>query len=151
MPGSLTVLIVDDRAEDRVAFARYLRQAVDRAYSCIEAETAAQGLAMCQATPPDCVVLDYNLPDMDGLELTKEIMRRFPCPILVISTSVHPENTQNVFQLLEAGAIDVLPKPRAGLEASSSQVAQELISKIKIISGVVPLTRFTPAKPLALA
>jgi len=68
-------------------------------------------------------------------------MARFPRPILVVSAAVQPEDTHNVFSLLEAGAIDILPKPRGGLAADEPQIAQELIRKIKLISGVMALTR----------
>ena len=59
----------------------------------------------------------------------------------MVSAAVHPEDAQNVFKLLEAGAIDILPKPRGGLAADEEHVSQELIRKIKIIAGVKALTR----------
>jgi CheY-like chemotaxis protein len=92
----------------------------------------------------------YFAPDMDGLKLTQEIMRRFPRPILVVSAAVHPEDAHNVFKLLEAGAIDVLPKPRGGLSADEPRVAEELIRKIKIISGVAVLPQSTNRRPSAV-
>lgn len=52
---------------------------------------------------------------MNGLEFTIEVMQKFPRPILVISNSVQEHDTQNVFKLLEAGAVDVFPKPETGL------------------------------------
>ena len=52
---------------------------------------------------------------MDGLELTREVMLRYPRPILVVSVSVQRDDTTNIFRLLEAGAVDVCPKPRSGL------------------------------------
>jgi two-component system chemotaxis response regulator CheB len=85
---------------------------------------------------------------MDGLEFTKHIMADYPRPILVISASVQPDDTHNIFQLLEAGAVDVFPKPGAGLAADYELVKQELISKIRVLSGVTVFTkRRLPAVP----
>jgi two-component system chemotaxis response regulator CheB len=59
----------------------------------------------------------------------------------VISASVQAEDTQTVFKLLAAGAVDIFPKPRAGLLSEYEQAKQELISKIKILSGVAVFTQ----------
>jgi two-component system chemotaxis response regulator CheB len=60
---------------------------------------------------------------------------------LVISASVQEEDTQNVFELLRAGAIDVFPKPRTGLAAEYDQIKRDLITKIKVLSGVSVFTQ----------
>jgi two-component system, chemotaxis family, protein-glutamate methylesterase/glutaminase len=106
-----------------------------------KARSGREALELIPRLQPAVVCTDLHMPDMDGLQLTKEIMGRFARPILVVSAAVHPEDAQNVFRLLEAGAVDILPKPRGGLAADEQRIAQELIRKIKIISGVVALTR----------
>jgi two-component system chemotaxis response regulator CheB len=106
-----------------------------------KARSGREALELIPRLQPAVICTDLHMPDIDGLELTKEIMGRFPRPILVVSAAVHPEDAHNVFRLLEAGAVDILPKPRGGLAADEQRVAQELIRKIKIISGVVALTR----------
>ena len=72
---------------------------------------------------------------MDGLEFTRAVMTKYPRPILVVSVSVEPDSP-NVFRLLEAGAVDVLPKPRDILDADQDKLASELASKIRILAGV---------------
>jgi two-component system chemotaxis response regulator CheB len=59
----------------------------------------------------------------------------------VISASVQEEDTHHVFRLLEAGAVDIFPKPRAGLVADDQSVKQALLDKIQILSGVRVLTK----------
>lgn len=141
MPSApVSVLLIDDSLIALTILSRMLStspdiQVVGKACSGREA------LELIPRLQPAVICTDLNMPDMDGLQLTKEIMERFPRPILVVSAAVHPEDAHNVFRLLEAGAIDVLPKPRGGLAADEQGVAQELIRKIKIISGVVALTR----------
>jgi diguanylate cyclase (GGDEF)-like protein len=64
----LKLLIVDDSAEDREIYARLLKKSTRTDYEIIAAETGSEGLASFRADAPECIVLDFNLPDMDALE-----------------------------------------------------------------------------------
>jgi two-component system chemotaxis response regulator CheB len=86
------------------------------------------------------------MPVMDGLELTRAVMNNHPCPILVVSVSVEADSP-NVFRLLEAGAVDVFPKPRAILDTDEGKLAAALTSKIRIIAGVHVFRRAVATKP----
>ena len=141
MPSSpVSVLLVDDSLIALTILSRMLSTSPD-IQVVGKARNGREALELIPRLQPAVICTDLHMPDMDGLELTKEIMARFPRPILVVSAAVHAEDSHNVFQLLEAGAIDVLPKPRGGLAEDEQRVAQDLIRKIKIISGVVALTR----------
>src|SRR5262249_50174038 len=63
----LTVFLIDDSAEDRALYRYFLSR--DGAIVCVEATTGAEGLRRCKTDKPDCLVLDFHLPDMDGFEL----------------------------------------------------------------------------------
>jgi two-component system, chemotaxis family, protein-glutamate methylesterase/glutaminase len=139
-PSPVSVLLVDDSLIALTILSRMLSTSPD-IQVVGKARSGREALELIPRLQPAVICTDLHMPDMDGLELTKEIMGCFPRPILVVSAAVHPEDSHNVFSLLEAGAIDVLPKPHGGLAADEQRVAQELISKIKIISGVVALTR----------
>ena len=136
----VSVLLVDDSLIALTILSRMLSTAPD-IQVVGKARSGREALELIPRLQPAVICTDLHMPDMDGLQLTKEIMRRFPRPILVVSAAVQPEDTHNVFSLLEAGAIDVLPKPRGGLAADEQHLTQELIRKIKLISGVVALTR----------
>jgi two-component system, chemotaxis family, protein-glutamate methylesterase/glutaminase len=136
----VSVLLVDDSLIALTILSRMLSTSPD-IQVVGKARSGREALELIPRLQPAVICTDLHMPDMDGIELTKEIMGRFPRPILVVSAAVHPEDAHNVFSLLEAGAIDVLPKPRVGLAGDEQRVAQELIRKIKIISGVVALTR----------
>ncbi len=97
------------------------------------ARDGAEGLRMVHELEPDVVSTDLHMPLMNGLELTRRIMAESPRPVLVCSTEVQSEHTTTVFDLLQAGALDVFPKPRTGLEDGN---LAELIRKIKVLSGV---------------
>lgn len=115
--------------------------------------TASNGLEALKLMPkfqPDVICTDYHMAPMNGLEFTREVMQKYPRPILVFSASVQAHHTQNVFQLLEAGAVDVFPKPTGGATSDYEWLRQELIAKIKILAGVKVFTRHrksTPAEP----
>jgi two-component system chemotaxis response regulator CheB len=100
-----------------------------------------EALNMIPALQPDVICTDLHMPVMDGLELTKAVMERFPRPILVLSVSVQKEQTSNIFQLLEAGAIDIMAKPLGEVGMDYGLNAQELVSKIKILAGVVVIRK----------
>jgi len=106
-----------------------------------EAHTGLEALELIPQVQPDVICTDLHMPQMNGLDLTSEVMERYPRPILVISASVQEEDTHQVFLLLEAGAVDIFPKPRAGLMLNDKLLNQELINKIQILSGVKVLTK----------
>lgn len=101
-----------------------------------EVRTGLEALELIPNVQPDVICTDLHMPQMNGLELTSEVMILYPRPILVISAWVQEEDSTHVFQLLEAGALDIFPKPTAGLSIENKLLNQELINKIKILSGV---------------
>jgi carbon storage regulator CsrA len=82
------ILIVDDCPEDREAFRRLM---VDRGtvrYDIKESDSGEDGLARCRAEPPDCVLLDYRLPDLDGIEFLDRLRRqedRLLIPVIMVT------------------------------------------------------------------
>ncbi|MGN7614362.1 chemotaxis-specific protein-glutamate methyltransferase CheB [Magnetococcales bacterium HHB-1] len=136
----IRVLLVDDSP---IAIA-VIRKMLATSSDVLVVGSASNGKEALQIIPslkPDVVCTDLHMPKMDGLELTREIMSRHPLPILVISISVQGDDNHNCFELLEAGAIELFPKPRDGLHKAGEQLTRELVQKIKILSGVVPIRR----------
>lgn len=136
----IRVLLVEDSPVALVILKRILAASPD-----IEVVgTARHGREALELIPklqPQVICTDYHMPQMNGLEFTEEVMIRFPRPILVISASVQAEDSQTTFKMLNAGAVDVFPKPRSPSIEEYELLKQELISKIKILSGVTVFTR----------
>jgi two-component system, chemotaxis family, response regulator WspF len=103
------------------------------------ARDGAEAVTLCQRDLPQLVLMDLLMPYMGGAEATRRIMRRTPCPILIVTESVE-ENTAKVFEALSAGAIDVIDVPPV-LPVEKS--GRALLLKIKRIedqsSGREPL------------
>jgi len=100
------------------------------------AANGKEGIQKLKELDPDVVCTDLMMPVMNGLELTKEIMQNYPKPILVVSSALEGKNQSNVFQLLEAGALEVFPKPQGGSEKDYEGIRNKLESKIKLIHSI---------------
>lgn len=137
----IPVLIVEDSPVAQTILKRILTSSPDIAIVGI-ADNGVEALELIPKVQPKVICTDLHMPKMSGLELTQRVMAEFPRPILVISASVdETENPQNVFQLLQAGALDVFLKPSIGLLSDYEQVKRELITRIKILSGVSVFTQ----------
>lgn len=114
------------------------------------ARNGREALELIPGLDPTVVCTDLHMPVMDGLELTKAIMARYPRPILVISVSVE-KGSVNVFKLLEAGAIEIVTKPRSDLNSGLQTVTPEIVSKIRILAGVHVIRKLHTKTPVAIS
>lgn len=104
-PAKLTVLVVEDEPPIR----RLLRTSLaGHGYRVLEAATGREGLAMAASHLPDLVILDLGLPDMDGLEVIREVRGWGAMPIIVLTA--RGRETDKVIAL-DAGADDYVTKP----------------------------------------
>ncbi|MGK7945896.1 MAG: chemotaxis-specific protein-glutamate methyltransferase CheB [Microcystaceae cyanobacterium] len=136
----IKVLIVEDSPVAMTLLKRMVNETPDLQVVGT-ARTGVDAMDLIPKTKPNIICSDLYMPKMDGLELTMEVMSKFPTPILIISSSVQKKDTQQVFQLLNAGAVDVFPKPTAGLSSEYDATKARLIEKIRIVSGVKVFTK----------
>lgn len=82
-----TLLVIDDSSVDREIYARFLARDPRHHYEILEAETGREGLDLLAERPVDCVVLDYNLPDTDGLDILDELRasNREQVPVVMLT------------------------------------------------------------------
>ncbi|XHX78298.1 MAG: response regulator [Stenomitos frigidus ULC029] len=109
LPTQRTVLIVDDCLEDRETFRRYLNQDHRYRYRLLEAETGAEALEIYQQVELDAVLLDYSLPDYEGLELLHLMQQQNPRHVPIVLVTGQGSESIAV-RLLKAGAEDYLIK-----------------------------------------
>ncbi len=99
------------------------------------ATNGIEGLEVIAKTQPDVICTDLQMPNMDGLEFTKAVMERFPRPVLVISNAVQPTDVDNIFNLMQAGALDFFPKPTTGTATDYEKLKDTLVTKIKVLAS----------------
>ena len=100
------LLMIEDDSRLATMVGEYLRQS---GYGFAHAADAASGLDALQSTPPDLVILDLMLPDMDGLEVCRRIKASNPTTAVLMLTAKGDPMDRIVG--LEIGADDYLPKP----------------------------------------
>ncbi len=111
--GKIRVLIIDDSASVRQAMTAILSE--DPAIEVIAA--AADPFAAAryiQDEIPDVITLDVEMPRMDGVTFLRKLMSQKPIPVVMCSSLVE-EGSETLLQALEAGAVDVILKPRMGV------------------------------------
>jgi len=104
------ILIVEDEAELVRALRINLRA---RQYQVLTAATGREALAMAANHPPDAIILDLGLPDIDGTEVIVELRRWYHAPIIVLSGRTSPGDKIGA---LDVGADDYVTKPFAMAE-----------------------------------
>ncbi|HYN21877.1 MAG TPA: response regulator [Thermoanaerobaculia bacterium] len=107
MPGTLRILIVDDSTEDREQYKRLLAQDPEQEYELLETDLGEEGLRLAAVERPDCLLLDYRLPDMDGVEFLSRLVNRDPIAVIVLTG----QGSESVaVQAMKGGAQDYLLK-----------------------------------------
>lgn len=128
MKPAIKVLIVDDSA------------VVRQVLSAILSESAQLQVIGCAADPilaqqqmalewPDVIVLDLEMPRMDGLTFLRQIMQQRPTPVLICST-LSEHGAEVTLQAMAAGAVGYVTKPKLGLRDFLSDSAAELIRHV---------------------
>lgn len=106
---NIKILIVDDGPEDREVYKRHLKNGFENInYHIFESETGQEGIQLCKEESPDCILLDYLLPDMDGLEFLS-LLREKGYPGAVIMLTGQGSETVAV-KAMKGGVQDYLIK-----------------------------------------
>jgi carbon storage regulator CsrA len=116
------ILIVDDNADDRQFVRRLLRRGTADDYLFTESELGEEGLQRCQENIPDCVVLDYRLPDLDGLEFLGMLRRNQAWRNIPVIMITGEGNETVAHQAIQEGAQAYLSK-----DDMSAELFQQLI------------------------
>jgi two-component system chemotaxis response regulator CheB len=111
---TINVLVVDDSAVVRQVLSGVLNEAPDiKVYATASDPIFAQ--VQMQKKWPDVVVLDIEMPRMDGLTFLRQLMSEHPTPVIICS-SLAEKGAELTLQALAAGAIDIITKPQLGVK-----------------------------------
>lgn len=109
---AVRVLIVEDDPACTDLYAWYLRGDNEQRYDTIAVDTGAEALAICRRSPPDCAILDFQLPDTTGLDVLNALGDGSgTVPFAVVMVSAHA-SSELATAALTAGALDCLDKTR---------------------------------------
>ena len=130
----IKVLLVEDSA---VAINIYEKMLSSSSHIEVigKAKDGKEGLALVAKLNPDVICTDLQMPHMSGLEFTKQVMAHYPTPILVLSNSVQKTDVDNIYEVMKAGAVDVMAKPQTALGGDSESMQNELIVKIRVLAN----------------
>ncbi|MDX3927774.1 MAG: chemotaxis response regulator protein-glutamate methylesterase [Shinella sp.] len=151
MAKKIRVLIIDDSASVRQALASVLEQDPE-----IEVMGAASDPFMAarkiQEEIPDVITLDVEMPRMDGITFLRKIMSQRPIPVVMCS-SLTEEGSETLMQALEAGAVDIILKPKIGAADHLAESGMRIRDAVKGAAHArlgekrrLPLTGTTTAK-----
>ncbi|PZD74988.1 Phytochrome-like protein cph1 [Acaryochloris thomasi RCC1774] len=122
---SSRILIVDDSESDRAICRRYLKASRTWNYDILECELGAEALALCKQEQPDIVLLDYRLPDTNGLKLLQDLIVQLEIPpIVIVLTS--QEDEEIAVAVIKNGAKDYLIKGQLTPEKLERSIARAL-------------------------
>jgi chemotaxis response regulator CheB len=99
------------------------------------AHDGAQALAKIPGANPDVILTDLQMPVMDGFDFTEKLMAQFPRPVLVVSNAVQPADFENIYKLMQLGALDFFPKPTTGSPTDYESMKGALVTKIKVLAS----------------
>jgi two-component system, chemotaxis family, protein-glutamate methylesterase/glutaminase len=128
------VLIVDDSA--------FMRKVLETIISSDEtlqvvgqAKDGREAVTLAESLKPDVITMDINMPHVDGLQATAQIMTTNPRPIVIVSSESR-EGADSTLKALELGAIDFVSKPSSGVDLDMQSVREDLLRKVRMSAKV---------------
>lgn len=128
--AKLRVVVIDDSPTVRGLLASILAEAGMNVLAT--GNDGADAVRLVNELRPDVITMDIRMPNMDGLEATRRIMREQPTPIVIVTGSMKHQDVELTFQAMRAGALAVVNKP--GL--SDPQTCEKVVQTVRTMSGV---------------
>lgn len=128
----LRVLVVDDSPTVRAVLRRVLGRSSDMVVVA-EAGDGAQAVEQVLRHQPDVVLMDVEMPVLDGFAATERIMAVRPTPIVIVTSRANRDEVRTAFEAVRRGAVEVLPKP--GEPAGWEHLSQTLPTIVRVAAG----------------
>lgn len=107
------------------------------------AYTGKRAIKFMERNKPDIITMDMDMPEMNGMEATRIIMETKPVPIIIVTASWSPSDVKSTYKATEAGALDIMEKPRGIGHPDHNRMALELVQTVKLMSKVKVVKRWT--------
>lgn len=141
-------------AEDSQVVREYLTHLINKQPDMEVVGVASNGAEAVQAVKqlkPQIVIMDSNMPVLDGYRATRQIMEETPTPIVIASASLSPQELATTFKAVEAGALAILAKPVGLGHPQFEATTNEFLQTIRLMSEIKVIRRRNLARPATQA
>src|SRR6476469_6331443 len=147
----IRVMIVDDAVVVRGLFARWVEAEPDLELAAT-LRTGREAVSQLERLDPDVVVLDVEMPDLDGIAALPQLLAKKRDLVVIMASTVTRRNAEISFKALSLGAADYIPKPESTREASAADIFHhDLIQKIRHLGARLRRKSAVASPPLAPA
>jgi two-component system, chemotaxis family, protein-glutamate methylesterase/glutaminase len=130
-PGPVRVMVVDDSVVVRGLVSRWIEAESDLAIVA-SLRTGRDAVNQVERTDPDVVVLDVDMPDLDGISALPLLLEKKSDLVVIMASTLTRRNAEISLKALSLGAADYIPKPESSREVTTSQTfRRDLIEKIR--------------------
>ena len=140
------VLVVDDSTTVRSLLSKILAE-TPGIEVVATAENGQAGVEAVRRQPPDLVILDVEMPVMDGISALREIRRLHPRLPVIMFSSLTEKGARATLDALMAGANDYVTKPTGGPAEVAERIRHDLVGRITALAGKAPRPASTSAAP----
>lgn len=131
----IQILIVDDSAVSRDLLT-YIVESDPTLHVMGTANDGEEALNWLKQNKPDVVLMDIVMPKMNGFEATRKIMETSPLPIIIISGVYNPQEVDQCYQAISAGALAILEKPTGIRDPHYPEMAHAILQAIKTLADI---------------
>jgi two-component system chemotaxis response regulator CheB len=137
----INVLVVDDSRTARMLLV-HLLESDPRIHVLDAVDSGQAALELLKDRKPDVVLMDIQMPRLDGFETTRRIMETQPVPIIICTATTDPKEVATTFRAMEAGAVACLEKPVAPEHPDYAEQVRSLLETVKLMSEVKVVRRW---------
>jgi two-component system, chemotaxis family, protein-glutamate methylesterase/glutaminase len=138
--AKIKVLVVDDSRVSQKLY-QYLISNDPRFELICMAGNGKEAIDCVTNLHPDIVSMDIEMPGMDGVEATRNIMQLCPVPILIVSGLYQPQEITMAMEVLNAGAVGIIPKPHGPGHPKFEKDARNYLQMLSLMSEIKVVTR----------
>ena len=140
---TIKVMVVDDSAVVRQTLGQIIQS--DPSLQLLGAHSNPLfAMKVIESNWPDVLVLDVEMPGMDGITFLKTLMKNHPLPVIICS-SLTTKGASTTLEAMAAGAVEIIAKPTAGLKSHLESIGGELLRAIKGAATARVRSVFSPA------
>jgi two-component system chemotaxis response regulator CheB len=143
----IRVLVAEDSATARALLVAILTAQPDIVVVG-EARTGTEAVDMAGKLDPDIITMDVHMPELDGIEATRQIMTRSPRPILVVSAAAGSD-VELSLEATRSGALMVIAKPTGVQSSTYEGDRRQLVNMVRALAGVKVVRRHGNSGPIA--